>query len=113
MAEGDEVSAFYDPMLAKVIAHGATREVARRRLRAALEGMTLFGPDSNQAYLLEVLDSVDFVAGEARTDFVEKLEMDFAVRSGDMALAACVLYRAQAVGSAVAADAGGLFRSGV
>jgi len=67
---GGEISPFYDSMVAKIIAHGATREEARRRLWRALERTVLFGPASNRDFLLDALARPPFVAGEATTAFV-------------------------------------------
>jgi urea carboxylase len=61
---GTEVSAFYDPMLAKVIAHGSTRELALERLRGALDRTRLHGIETNLAYLRAVL--ADEVVAEGR-----------------------------------------------
>ena len=69
---GAVVSPFYDPMLAKVVAHGATREEARRRLILALKGTIAFGLDTNRNFLVEVLRHPSFVAGEATTAFIER-----------------------------------------
>lgn len=63
----DEISPFYDPMVAKVIAHGATREEARVRLLAALGHTELLGLTTNKAFLRQLLESEAFVAGEATT----------------------------------------------
>jgi len=69
---GAVISPFYDPMLAKVIAHGATREEARRRLIAALEDTVAFGVTTNRSFLLAMLRHPAFAAGEATTDFIER-----------------------------------------
>ncbi len=55
LESGDEVPPFYDSMIAKVIAHGATREEAVRRLTAVLRGAELIGPVTNRELLLELL----------------------------------------------------------
>ncbi len=70
IAEGGEVSPFYDPMLAKVIAHGPTREDARRRLVRALERTALAGPGNNRAFLIDVLEQDVFASGGATTAFI-------------------------------------------
>ena len=67
---GAEISAFYDPMLAKIIAHGANREEARRRLAAALEDCVLLGIPNNKTFLLDCLKHPAFMAGEATTGFI-------------------------------------------
>ena len=61
LREGLEVTPDYDPMLAKVIAHGADREDARRKLLAALRGTVLLGVQTNQSYLIRLLESKAFV----------------------------------------------------
>jgi len=68
---GQEVTPFYDPMIAKVIAWGETRGVARRRLMGALEETVLLGLPTNRRFLIEVLGHDTFAAGEATTDFLE------------------------------------------
>ncbi|MBZ0129830.1 MAG: ATP-grasp domain-containing protein [Rhodobacteraceae bacterium] len=70
IAEGQEVSPFYDPMLAKIIAHGDSREQARGRLIAALQDTVLFGPASNRDFLLSVLKRDTFRDGHATTAFI-------------------------------------------
>ncbi len=65
-----EVSAYYDPMIAKVIAHGATREEARRRLLRALDGTHVHGIATNRAFLSAALEHPAFVAGAATTGFI-------------------------------------------
>jgi geranyl-CoA carboxylase alpha subunit len=72
LASGQRVSPFYDPMLAKVIAHGASREEARRRLVAALEDTVAFGLNTNRTFLVAALRHPVFVAGQATTAFIER-----------------------------------------
>jgi geranyl-CoA carboxylase alpha subunit len=72
IAPGQNMSPFYDPMLAKVIAHGATREEARRRLVAALEDTVALGLTTNRSFLIDVLRHPAFVAGEATTAFIDR-----------------------------------------
>ena len=72
LAPGQNVSPFYDPMLAKVIAHGATREEARRRLIAALEDTVALGLTTNRSFLIDVLRHPAFAAGEATTAFIDR-----------------------------------------
>jgi len=68
---GQEVTPFYDPMLAKVIAWGETRAVARRRLMGALEATVLLGLPTNRRFLIELLGDDGFAKGEATTDFLD------------------------------------------
>jgi geranyl-CoA carboxylase alpha subunit len=72
LAEPEEISPHYDPLVAKVIAHGATREEARRRLIRALEDSVLLGPPNNRAFLVALLSHPDFAAGRATTAFIEE-----------------------------------------
>jgi geranyl-CoA carboxylase alpha subunit len=72
LAPGQQITRFYDALLAKVIAHGANREQARRRLIAALEDSVLFGIPTNRGFLLSVLKHPAFVAGEATTRFIDQ-----------------------------------------
>ncbi|MEM9556420.1 MAG: biotin carboxylase N-terminal domain-containing protein [Acidobacteriota bacterium] len=60
LADGLEISPRYDSMVAKVIAHGPSRDAARRRLLAALGDTVLAGPVSNRAFLSAVLADDDF-----------------------------------------------------
>ena len=71
LADGQPITPYYDPMVAKVIAHGRTRDDARRRLIRALEGAALFGPEHNQRFLIDALQSPVFAAGAATTRFIE------------------------------------------
>jgi geranyl-CoA carboxylase alpha subunit len=72
LRQGMEVTAHYDSLLAKIIAHGRDREEARRRLHAALEQCRLLGVPSNKRFLAECLEQEDFIAGRAATDFIER-----------------------------------------
>jgi urea carboxylase len=68
---GTEVSSNFDPMLAKVIAHGATREEARTRLAAALEATRLHGIATNLDFLRKVIATETFIGGTATTRFLD------------------------------------------
>ncbi|CUS04383.2 Acetyl-/propionyl-coenzyme A carboxylase alpha chain [Includes: Biotin carboxylase; Biotin carboxyl carrier protein] [Candidatus Promineifilum breve] len=70
IGDGDEVTAYYDPLLAKIIAHGATRAEAIGRLRRALEQTTLLGLTTNLPLLRDVLGRPAFAAGELSTSFL-------------------------------------------
>lgn len=71
LCAGLEVSPHYDPLLAKVIAYGADRAQARRRLSRALRETVLLGLRHNRALLLSLLDSPIFVAGDMTTDWLD------------------------------------------
>jgi len=72
LRSGQPVSPFYDPLLAKLIGFGRTREEARRRLLAALEDTVVLGIDSNRMFLASVLAHPVFVAGGATTAFIDR-----------------------------------------
>ncbi|KAF7589953.1 hypothetical protein BBP40_003492 [Aspergillus hancockii] len=69
---GDEVSAHYDPMIAKLIVRGSTRQEAIRKLAAALEEYEIAGPITNIEFLKTVCKSPDFINGEVETGYIEK-----------------------------------------
>jgi acetyl-CoA/propionyl-CoA carboxylase biotin carboxyl carrier protein len=69
---GMEVSPHYDPLLAKVIAHGETREEAIRRLDLALRETAVLGVRTNAALLRAVLADADFRAGRHATDLLDR-----------------------------------------
>jgi 3-methylcrotonyl-CoA carboxylase alpha subunit len=67
---GDEISPYYDPMLAKIIAHGPTREDALARLSHALENTWTLGPTTNAPFLKALIDHPDFRARACDTGFI-------------------------------------------
>jgi geranyl-CoA carboxylase alpha subunit len=70
LRESQAISPYYDPLLAKIIAHGATREAARRKLIQALEGTIALGIATNRAFLIDCLSQPEFTAGRATTQFI-------------------------------------------
>ncbi len=91
---GTEVTSHYDPLLAKIVAHGATREEARQRLIAALRDTTALGVTTNKAFLAGCLEHPEFFAGRATTDFIAAHfapQADADPRSELLAAAALVL----------------------
>jgi geranyl-CoA carboxylase alpha subunit len=70
LSPGVQITPFYDPMIAKVIAWGADRETARRRLVRALRDTAALGVGTNKAFLIRTLEAETFVAGEADTGFL-------------------------------------------
>ena len=73
VAQGSVVGVDFDPMLAKVIAHGPTRAEAAGRLALALERTHLGGVVTNRAFLAATLRSAEFLAGDTTTDFIERV----------------------------------------
>ncbi|GAA5900385.1 hypothetical protein JCM8208_005347 [Rhodotorula glutinis] len=68
---GTSVSPFFDPMIAKLICHGSTREEARTRLDQALKDTVLRGTSTNLEYLRTIVNCKEFVAGEVTTKFLD------------------------------------------
>lgn len=69
---GDEVSSHYDPMIAKLIVRGETRQAALQKMRTALESYEVAGPVTNIEFLKRVCVSPAFVAGEVETGYINK-----------------------------------------
>jgi 3-methylcrotonyl-CoA carboxylase alpha subunit len=69
---GDAVTPYYDPMIAKVITHGATREAALDRLAAALAATVVAGPQTNLAFLTALARAPEFRAGRFDTGFIDR-----------------------------------------
>ena len=70
--QGDTITPFYDPMIAKLITHGATRAEAIARMQQALAQVRLEGPKSNLGFLLQVMSHEAFARGNVSTDFIER-----------------------------------------
>ncbi len=68
---GQVVGTAYDPMLGKVIAHGPTREAARRRLVAALDATGVIGVTTNLGFLRRMAASPGFTAGNVHTAWLD------------------------------------------
>jgi 3-methylcrotonyl-CoA carboxylase alpha subunit len=67
-----EVTPYYDPILAKLISYGATRQEALLRIQALLRDYTILGVTTNRQFLLDVMTSAAFAAGETDTAFLER-----------------------------------------
>src|SRR5262249_10976750 len=70
--QGSDVSVYYDPMVAKVIALAETREIARRRLVAALGDFPILGVQTNIPFLRRILEHPQFIASEVNTEFLDR-----------------------------------------
>ena len=90
----------YDPLLAKIVASGATREEARRRLVSALAETVILGVSTNVSWLRRLLETPEVAAGEIHTGLLETLEVPPPPPPPDdaFAAAAAVLVRVSAPG---------------
>ncbi|SEE83112.1 acetyl/propionyl/methylcrotonyl-CoA carboxylase subunit alpha [Pseudomonas migulae] len=102
LIEGQQVSPFYDPLLGKIIAHGATREEARRKLLRAVQDSVLLGLASNQRLLASLLEHPRFISGEFSTGFIPTYFADhpclhpYVPDAEELAIAAALFYQASA-----------------
>jgi acetyl-CoA carboxylase biotin carboxylase subunit len=71
VTEAGEISVHYDPLVAKLIADGETREIARRRAVEALRDYPILGIHTNVAFLVELLEHPRFAAGDIDTRFLD------------------------------------------
>ncbi|MCY3849648.1 MAG: acetyl-CoA carboxylase biotin carboxylase subunit [Acidimicrobiaceae bacterium] len=69
---GSAITSQFDPMIAKVISHAATRADAAGQLALALERLQIGGVATNRDFLAATLRSAEFLAGETTTDFIER-----------------------------------------
>jgi acetyl/propionyl-CoA carboxylase alpha subunit len=88
--EGGEVTAFYDPMIAKLIAHAETREQALSELAEACDAVEVWPVKTNAGFLARCLEQPDFIAGDVDTGFIERhlVELTAAPEPSPAALAA-------------------------
>jgi acetyl-CoA carboxylase biotin carboxylase subunit len=85
VTEGGEVSIYYDPMIAKVIATAETRDLAIARLAAALREFQIDGIRTNLAFLTTVLESHEFRRGDVDTAFLDREGATVASRMSQVA----------------------------
>ena len=86
--QGSAITPYYDPMIAKMIAHAPTREAALAKLAAALEHTIAAGPHTNHALLAGLCRSDEFRAGRFDTGFIERNMAALCGEGSDRAAAA-------------------------
>jgi len=109
--KGSEITPHYDPMLAKVIAGGADREEARRRLAVALRAYEVAGPTTNLDFLHRIVASQAFARVDLDTQFIDRhqaelLPHDRGPRQRDLAAAACLIVERRRTAARTRAGAG-------
>jgi acetyl/propionyl-CoA carboxylase alpha subunit len=70
--EGGEVTPFYDPMIAKLIAHAETRDQALAELAEACDAVEVWPVKTNAGFLARCLETPDFIVGDVDTGFIER-----------------------------------------
>ncbi|HWD82577.1 MAG TPA: biotin carboxylase N-terminal domain-containing protein [Kribbella sp.] len=96
--DGSEVSPYYDPMLAKVIASGTDRTAVARRLAGALDQARIHGVGTNRHLLAWILRHPAFLAGDTDTGFFEKHGVGAAVDDAVVRVSALAAALADAAG---------------
>jgi 3-methylcrotonyl-CoA carboxylase alpha subunit len=87
VAEGSEISVYYDPMLAKVIATAESRPLAINRLAAALRALQIQGVRTNVPFLVRVLELPEFRGGQIDTGFLDREGARLAANISPVAIA--------------------------
>lgn len=70
--EGYTIPPTYDSMIAKIIAHGNTRNEAIAKMKRALEELVIEGVETNRDFLFDIITNLDFIRGNYDTSFIEK-----------------------------------------
>jgi len=112
VAAGQEVTAHYDPMIAKVIVWDEDRDAACRRLIGALAATQVVGPTVNRRFLMTLAENDDFAAGRMDTGLIDRLPEDLftetaALTRGALSLAALHVLKDRVAASAAAAGRSG------
>ncbi|WP_210643766.1 acetyl/propionyl/methylcrotonyl-CoA carboxylase subunit alpha [Pseudomonas sp. Tri1] len=84
VAEGDEISPFYDPMLGKLIAWGEDREQARLRLLGMLDEFAIGGLKTNIGFLRRIVAHPAFAAAELDTGFIPRYQAQLLPEPGEL-----------------------------
>jgi len=94
--EGDEVSVYYDPMIAKLVAWGSDRIESARRMQEALAETEILGVTTNLAFLERVVRHPAFLAGDTDTAFIERHRAELLPEAGAAPAEALVAAAARA-----------------
>jgi propionyl-CoA carboxylase alpha chain len=97
---GSSVSPFYDSMVAKVIAHGATRADAARTLKVALKQATITGPVTNRALLIDLMDHLITIDDEVDTGWLDRQSLGDGPQPSALQIAAAALATVRAASDA-------------
>lgn len=95
--EGDEITPYYDPMIAKLIVHGETREEALGRLTSALDRSRMVGVTTNTSFLARLARHPGFARGEVDTGLIDR-DLELLTARFDTPLEALALAALEALG---------------
>jgi acetyl-CoA carboxylase biotin carboxylase subunit len=70
--EGVEISVYYDPIMAKLIVKGENRDEARKKMIKALKNNVILGVNTSIEFMVNILESEDFISGNTFTDLIDK-----------------------------------------
>jgi acetyl-CoA carboxylase biotin carboxylase subunit len=73
---GDEITFYYDPMIAKVICHAETRDAAIAKMQRSLDAIRIEGTTTNIPFMKQVLNHEDFIKGNVFTGFIDHNKSD-------------------------------------
>ncbi|MCI5056993.1 MAG: ATP-grasp domain-containing protein [Flavobacteriales bacterium] len=76
VSSGSEVSIYYDPMIGKIIASGADRAIAHKKLRYFLQNLKCLGIKTNGRYLHDILNNSEFKKGNYNINFVDNFDYE-------------------------------------
>ncbi|MFZ3322581.1 MAG: biotin carboxylase N-terminal domain-containing protein [Usitatibacter sp.] len=94
--QGDEVSVFYDPMIAKLVVWGSDRAEAARRMQESLAATEILGVKTNLAFLERVVAHPAYLAGDTDTAFIERHKADLLPAPHEVPVEALVAVAARA-----------------
>ncbi len=95
ITSGSQVSIYFDALLAKLIAHGRSRELALSRMQRLLKETQIFGLKTNQQFLGAILQDSRLEAGELSTDLITEMRWEAPAIEPVVSLAALMAYNQQ------------------
>jgi acetyl-CoA carboxylase biotin carboxylase subunit len=88
--QGDEVSSFYDPIMAKLVTYGNTRNEARSKMIEALKNYVCLGVKTSTRFMIDVLEHNKFIAGDTFTNFIDENKDELLTKDNDSEIAAII-----------------------
>lgn len=86
--EGLEISLYYDPLIAKLLAWGGTREEAISRMKRALKEYWIHGIKTTIPFHMKILENEEFLSGNYNTSIVDNVSLEFKTEEFDSSVAA-------------------------